>query len=196
MAEKEIFSDEELILRAKENDKEAFDILHRRYRDRILNYIFRFLGNYQLAEEVTQETFIQVFTHLKDFTLKGKVSSWIYRIAINLAKNVKKRDKMQAKIYIDEPILGKDEEKLQFELKDDKIRPDAEIAQKEFEKNIQRAIERLPSKYREVLIFCCIQNMSYKEVAEILKCSVRVVGVRLNRARKMIRKLIDLDLYF
>jgi len=194
--EKAFPSDEELILKARENDRTAFDILHKRYRERILNYIFRFLGDYQLAEEVTQETFIRVFTHLKDFTLRGRVSSWIYTIATNLAKNVKKKDKAYTTVSIDKHILLEDEEEVEFELRDTKSRPDTGVLQKEFEKDIQKAIEKLPPKYREALILCCIQDIPYKEVAEILRCSIRVVGIRLNRARQMLRRLIKLDLYF
>ncbi|MCM8797900.1 MAG: sigma-70 family RNA polymerase sigma factor [Candidatus Omnitrophica bacterium] len=181
--------DEELLLKAKEKDNEAFQELHRRYRKKILNYVYRLLGRYELAEETTQETFVRVYLNLERCTAEN-IAGWIYTIARNLAMNELKKLKQEQTVSLEETIFDGEGKKILLidALADEKtVEPDAR--RKELENRIQGAINSLPIKYREVIVLCGIQELSYEEAARILNCSVRNVAVRLFRARKMLKEL-------
>ena len=183
-------SDDGLAARAKNGDMKAFDMLHKRYRSRILNYIYRYIGDYQRAEEITQETFLRVYKHLATYQPLEKFSSWLYRIATNLSKNALRDRRHDPKISLNVPVSEGVPELIES-IPGDLPQPDKKAEQKEFEKEVQKAIDSLPGKYKTVLLLCGTQNMSYQEAAETLKCSMQTVGVRLNRARKMMRKILS-----
>lgn len=182
-------SDEQLLTKAKAQDIEAFNQLHKRYRERILNYVYRFLGKYQIAEEITQETFIRVYTNLSTCRVEN-VAGWIYTIARNLAMNELRRAKYEPTISLDAPVSQEEGASRLIEYVADSSAPEETLArQRELENRIQKAIESLPPKYREVIILCGFQSFSYKEAARTLHCSVHSIGVRLFRARELMRKL-------
>jgi RNA polymerase sigma-70 factor (ECF subfamily) len=180
-------SDEELLVRAKAQDKEAFNRLHERYRDRILNYVYRFTGNYHRAEELTQETFMRVYNNIASVEARN-AAGWIYTIARNLALNELRRLKHAPEVSLYEPLSGDGEERMLIDSLPDTSSDEKLLRQKELEMEVQRAINALPPKYREVLVLCGIQELSYEEAARALNCSVRNIGVRLHRAREMMRK--------
>ncbi|MCM8779389.1 MAG: RNA polymerase sigma factor [Candidatus Omnitrophica bacterium] len=179
--------DEELLLKAKEKDIEAFNELHRRYRKHILNYVYRLLGRYEQAEEITQETFVRVYLNLERCEARN-VAGWIYTIARNLTMNEIKKLKQVKTVSLDEPIFDREGKEilLMDAVADEK---GEEAHRREWEKRVQEAINSLPVKYREVMVLCGIQELSYEEAAKILNCSVRNVAVRLFRARKMLKEL-------
>lgn len=182
----ERLSDEELITKAQKGDKKAFEMLHERYRNRILNYIYRLTGNYGVAEELTQETFFKIYCNLTNYKSQN-VGGWIYTIAHNITLNELKRKRHQITISLYEPIAEDGQEII--DTISSNLPSQAELfAQKEMEEKIQRALNNLPHKYREVVVLCAIQGLSYQEAAKILNCDSRTVGVRLFRARKLMRK--------
>lgn len=181
--------DEVLLFKAKEKDTEAFNELHRRYRKNILNYLYRLLGRYELAEEITQETFVRIYLNLERCSPEN-IAGWIYTIARNLAMNELKKLKQKELVSLEEPIFnGEGKKILLMDALSDEKTVEAEERRKELEERIQQGINSLPVKYREVLILCGIQELSYEKAAKILNCSVRNVAVRLFRARKMLKEL-------
>ncbi|MCD6080490.1 MAG: sigma-70 family RNA polymerase sigma factor [Candidatus Omnitrophica bacterium] len=184
------FSDEELLDLAKEKDWEAFNQIHLRYRRKIMNFVYRMIGDIQVAEDVTQETFIRVYTHLDSYH-KGNFAGWIYTIARNLSKNELKRKKKEREVSLESSVSGRENDDFSWTdvLSNQKDVQETDARQKELEDRVQQAINKLPFKYREVLILCGIQGLSYKEAAKILNCSVENVGVRMHRAREMMRKM-------
>lgn len=181
-------SDQKLLERAKAGEREAFNQLHQRYRGRILNYAYRMLGSYEIAEEITQETFMRVYSNLDSCRIEN-VGGWVYTIARNLSLNELRRRKHEPAISLNAPISDDDSRELIDSIPDTSPSSQQEARRKELEGRIEKAIASLPPKYREVLILCGIQGLSYKEAADILKCSLQSVGVRLYRARKLMRKL-------
>jgi RNA polymerase sigma-70 factor (ECF subfamily) len=183
-------SDEELLVLAKNNDRQAFDELHIRYRRRIMNFVYRMIGDKETAEDITQETFIRVYTHLESYQT-GNFSGWIYTIARNLSRNELKKRRRAREISLEASVSGREDDDFSWTdvlSKKGEIQ-EVEARQKEFEDRVQKAINKLPLKYREVLILCGIQGYSYKEAAKILNCSVRNIGVRMHRAREMMRRI-------
>lgn len=186
-------NDEILIEQAKSGDKSAFEELYQKYKKQIFNYIYRFVNKYELAEELTQETFISAYMHLDSYSAKGKPIAWIYTIASNLSKNALKSRSIRSEVSLDAPLADSDGNLNMFDvLENAKEKPELIIRSKELVSKIQEAIDSLPLEYKQILLLCDVQGESYQDVAQILKCKVSTVGSRLFRARKKIAKKIAL----
>ena len=186
-------SDRYLIQKAREGDRPAFEELYNRYKKPIFNYICRLLGDRAVAEELTQETFIRVYTNLAQYRPTGKVSSWIYMIAANLAKNELRSREYRKTVSLDSAIAEDEKLRLGDLLQDTSVGP-ADVAEnKEVRAQIQKVIHKLPLHHKEVLVLCDVQGLSYEEAAEILGCSVGTVASRLNRARTAFVKIFKED---
>jgi len=174
----------ELIHKAQNGDREAFYAIYNTYKRPILNFVYRLLGDKQAAEDITQETFIKVYLNLSTFVPRGKLSSWIYAIASNLAKNEMRRDKRFSRVSLEEVVSdGEDPITLNDILFDEKSGPDALLDNENLKQLIHHVIHAIPFKYRQVLVLCDMQNLSYEETARILGCSVGTIASRLSRAR-------------
>ena len=189
------YADEELILLAKDGDINAFNCFHERYLHKILNYVNRLVSDYQRAEEITQETFLQVYRHLSTYRAEGKVSSWVFKIATNLSKNElrNQRRKRYMGLSLNTKISNDEHETELMEMIPDKAhKPDMLAQMNEMAKTVEKALNALPLKYREVMLVCEIYGYSYQEASEILNCTKANVGIRLCRARRKIKKIIDM----
>jgi len=188
------YTDEELILLAKENNLKAFDVLHYRFLKKILNYVNRIVNDFQKAEEITQETFLQVYRHLGTYKQTGKVSSWIFKIATNLSKNElrSQRRKKSSGISLHTKFVHEDHETELIDIIPDETElPDNTAELKELNQIIEKTIHSLPLKYREVMLICEVYGYSYQEASEILNCSKANIGIRLCRARRKIKKIMS-----
>jgi len=172
-------TDEELIARFQNGDAYAFDLLVKRYKDPLLNFIYRFIGDLVESEDIVQETFYRVYKNKHYYKEVAKFSTWIYTIAGNLAKTELRRRKRRKvfSIHKESPI---DRE---FELPDLKSDPEKEVNTIVTEKIIQKAISSLPQKFRQVIVLRDIQGFSYEEISGIIKVPLGTVKSRVNRAR-------------
>jgi len=187
------YTDEELILSARE-DVHAFDAFHQRFLSKILNYVNRVVGDYQKAEEITQETFLQVYRHLDSYRPEGKTSSWLFKIATNLSKNELRNQRRRNFLgfSLNRKISNDDQDTELIELIPDRShKPDALAEINELAETLESAINKLPLKYREVILICEVYGYSYQEASEILNCTKANVGIRLCRARRRIKKIIE-----
>jgi len=186
--------DENIVIRAKEGDREAFDELYNAYKRPILNYLYRFIGNRHCAEELTQETFIRAYTNLHRYEPRAKFSSWLYRIAGNLARNFLRHasyDKRVRPVKVD-PYSDASGDVLSTEnIACPAKKPDEHVYKKEIEAIIQQAIDYLPVHLKEAVILCDIKELSYDDAAKIMKCRPMTVGSRLWRGRKKLAELLD-----
>lgn len=171
-----------------------FDKIVVENESKIFNAIFSFVGNYDDALDLTQETFICAFKNLKKFRHESSISSWLYTIAINICKkNYNKRKKLLSIFVnsIDDPISNEyiNNQALQIPSTEEKI----EISEEQ--SLIMQAIHSLSPKYKSVIILKYIQGLSYEEIAEIIECSVGTVRSRLSRAKDRLKpKLEKLEL--
>ncbi len=172
-------TDEELIARFQDGDAYAFDLLVRRYKDPLLNFIYRFIGDFIESEDIVQETFYRVYKNKHYYKEVAKFSTWIYTIAGNLAKTELRRRKRRKvfSIHKESPV---DKE---LDLPDLKSDPEREVNTVVTEKIIQKAIGRLPVKFRQVIVLRDIQGFSYEEISSIIKVPLGTVKSRVNRAR-------------
>lgn len=180
-------SDQELIEKVKAGDKAAFTELFDRYKDRILDYLCRYVGNYQTAEDLTVETFWNAYNSMSRYEEMGTFSSWLYRIATNCAKMELRKKVRRKETSLETPVDGsEDAPSLGETIADESARPDFEARQDELQELSYKIVARLEKKYKDVLLLCDVEGMSYEEAAKILKSTAMTVGARLSRGRKML----------
>ncbi len=183
-------NDEELIARFQQGDAYAFDLLVKRYKDPLLNFVYRFLGDLIEAEDIVQETFYRVYKNKHYYKEVAKFSTWIYTIAGNLAKTELRRRKRKRIFSIHrESPAEKD-----IELPDHDEDPEKEVNSVITDKLIQKAINSLPPKFRQVIILRDVQGFSYEEISSIIRVPLGTVKSRVNRARLRLQE--DLSFLF
>lgn len=184
-------TDEELIARFQQGDLHAFDLIVQRYKEQLLNFVYRFLGNQEQAEDILQETFLRVYRNRHAYRRVARFSTWIYTIAGNLARTeLRKRNRRRLFSISDMGVEDKD-----YEVSDEVYNPEAHVDTILHEEVIQREINRLSPKFREVIILRDIQELSYEEISKILRIPIGTVKSRVNRARlrlqARLQKLLD-----
>ncbi|MFQ5603194.1 MAG: RNA polymerase sigma factor [bacterium] len=172
-------SDEELIERFQKGDLYAFDLIVKRYKDQLLNFIYRFVGSQEEAEDIVQETFLRVYRKRKAYKRIAKFSTWIYTIAGNLARTELRRRKRRKLFSVTE--MGYEDR--DYEISDEGFNPESHVDGVIQEEIIQREIENLSPKFREVIVLRDIQELSYEEISTIIKVPIGTVKSRVNRGR-------------
>ncbi len=180
-------SDEELIAEFQATDAiECYEILVKRYKDPLMNFVYRFVGDRNACSDIVQETMIKFYLNKNSYKSFAKFSTWIYTIAGNLAKNELKRRKRRNILSLSNDY---DEQPLQVE--DGSIlQPDVILDGKIKNEMIQKALLKVRPVYREVVILRDIQGFSYEEIAEMTKLSIGTVKSRINRGRTKLQKLL------
>ena len=180
-------SDEELIGEVQRDNDEAFDILVGRYKDSLSNFVYRFVGDPDQAQDIVQETLIRVYRSRKSYKPVAKFSTWVFTIATNLAKSHLRRRKLRAILMV---TRNRNEPEPVFEVVDEKAGPDAEVDSAMKEEQIQKALNMLPTKFREVVVFRDIQELSYEEIVAITGLPMGTVKSRINRGRSMLQDML------
>ena len=147
-AKKVSVTDGQLIARFQLGDVQAFDILVRRYKDQLLNFIYRFVGNRSDAEDIVQETFLRVYKNKHYYKEIAKFSTWVYTIAGNLAKTELRRRKRH-KIFSVSNFVNEERD---YDIPDREHSPERKVDRSIQENIIQKAIGKLPTKFKEVII--------------------------------------------
>jgi RNA polymerase sigma-70 factor (ECF subfamily) len=176
--------DEDLVLRVQRGDKSAFDFLVIKYQHRIIQLVNRYIKDPSEAQDVAQEAFIKAYRALADFRGEAAFYTWLYRIAINTAKNYllsRLRRSSNYQVDIQEAEALENAPQLQgLET------PERELLNQEIIDVINAVIEELPEEMRTAIILREFEGMSYEEIAEAMDCPVGTVRSRLFRAREAI----------
>ena len=184
-------SDEDLMLLVQGGRNQAFDVLVGRYKNRLLTYLYRLLGDESEAEEFAQETFVKAYVHAEKYRTVARFSTWLYTIATNLVRNrmrnLKRRPATVSLWAAD--ASGEDSGKW-MDLRDDSQRPDFNLEQKTLKEAIQQAIEKIPGKYRPAFVLREINDLSYEEIAAVTGLKLGTVRSRINRGRMHFRKMV------
>lgn len=187
MSASEEISDEELLARVVNGHTDAFDLIVSRYKDRLYNFAFRFVGDSDTAEDIVQETFLRAFRKRREYRAIANFSTWIFTITGNLAKSELRRRKRWRFLSLDWSPEG---DANGMELPDESHRPDNSTETVLVERSIQQAVQSLPANYRQAVVLRDIEGMSYQEIAEIANCPLGTVKSRVNRGRlKLQQKL-------
>ncbi len=163
----------------------AFGELVHRYQDRLFNTVYRLLDNAEDAHDVVQETFLNAYQSLDSFKGQAQFFTWLYRIAVNAAINLRRKQRSTRSINGSE---GGSQELLD---PSEANRPGFHLEQQEEEQRVQRALNRLSPEYRAVLILKDIEDQKYETLAAILGVPVGTVRSRLHRARMELRELLS-----
>jgi RNA polymerase sigma-70 factor, ECF subfamily len=172
-------------------EERAFQELVERYQTRLLNFIFRTIGDRERAEDLVQEVFIRVYRHIHRFDRSKKFSTWVYTIASNLAKN-ELRNRSRNPLVLFQTMKGTWEDNdrpLQFE--DTTARPDDLYRKRHLRELVEETVAQLPEHHRQVFVLRELEGKSYEEIAEITDCNLGTVKSRLNRARNAFASMIE-----
>jgi RNA polymerase sigma-70 factor (ECF subfamily) len=184
MRQNDKVAERELIFRAKEGDMEAFECLIRKYQQGIYYLCRRMTGAHQSADDLSQETFIKAYFSLKTFRDEMNFFTWLRRIAVNASLNYLKAHKRE------EP-LGNRESEVQGNASSTlQELPQAKLQRNELEQKFKRAVDALPASQKSIFILRFYENLSYKDISEILNLPDGTVMSRLNRARKKLKSLL------
>ena len=184
-------TDSEVVAAHLAGDALAFEELVERYQRRLLNFVYRTIGDRERGEDLVQEVFIRVHRHLHRFDQTKKFSTWIYTIASNLAKNELRNRSRNPLVYFQtiKKNWEADHRPLQFE--DHRNRPDDLYRKRHLRNLVEWAVNQLPEHHRAVFVLRELEGKTYEEIAEITNCNLGTVKSRLNRARNRFAQVIE-----
>ncbi|HET7395957.1 MAG TPA: RNA polymerase sigma factor RpoE [Gammaproteobacteria bacterium] len=186
-------SDRTLVERVQRGDKAAFDVLVRKYQHKIIKLVTRYVHDSTEALDVAQEAFIKAYRALPGFRGDSAFYTWLYRIAINTAKN---HLVAESRRPLDHGVDLQDPEQYDMQARlSDMDTPERLLLTEEIQRTVEQAIEQLPEDLRTAIVLREIEGMSYEEIAETMSCPVGTVRSRIFRAREAIdsklRPLLD-----
>ena len=174
-----IYTDEKLISRFQAGDERAYVELVNRYKDKLLNFVFQFLGDLEQAEDVVQDTMIRLYEKKHYYKEIAKFSTWIYTIARNLANTELRKRKRRKTTYLSQ--MSKEERQYEIPAVQDDV--DQSLHNEFINDRIQSAINNLPEHFKIVIILRDIQELSYDDISNIVEVPLGTIKSRINRAR-------------
>lgn len=184
-------SDEELMMRCRNGDISAFELLVSRYKDSIINFINYSIRDYHQAEDLAQETFLRVFKNADRYTPKSYFKNWLYKIASNLCKNKIRDRKRHGLTSLDNLITDEDDKPISSAVLTDHSQvPDFLYEEKEQKRLIKQAIDKLPKNQKLAIIMVTYQNLRYDEISYALDCSLSAVKSLIYRARQNLKEIL------
>ena len=183
-------SDVQLMLDVKAGDEQSFALLLQRYRSPLVNFLYRMVRNREQAEDLAQEVFVRVYRARADYVPSAKFTTWLFRIATNLALNSLRDTRHQRmEISLDAPVTADSEEGDERTLDVADKHPDIEqhLVEEERKAMIRHAIDKLPEKQRAAVLLHKYQELDYGEIAKILSCSESALKSLLFRAYEALR---------
>ncbi|MEO6181567.1 MAG: sigma-70 family RNA polymerase sigma factor [Verrucomicrobiota bacterium] len=183
----EIEPDAALMLRVKGGDMRAFEELVEKYKQPVMNVIFRTLRDQVEAEDLAQNVFVQVFKSAHRYQVTAKFSTWLFTIARNLCLNeIRRRSRHPAESLENSQTESDDHSARQFE--DIKaFSPTENLLQAELENKVQLALDGLPENQRTALLLCRQEELSYDDISEVLGCSLSATKSLIHRARETLK---------
>jgi RNA polymerase sigma-70 factor (ECF subfamily) len=182
-------NEKELIKNIRNNDHNAFKQLFEQYQRLVYNICYRMSATQEEAEDITQDVFMKIFQAIGNFRGDAKLSSWIYRIAVNTCLKKARRKKLTAWISL-EFLFQKQEG---FQPQSQEATTDHQMEISEIERIVQHAIQQLPTRQRTALVLHRYENLAYEEIAQVMNISLSAVESLLHRAKdNLTEKLIPL----
>ena len=176
--------DLQLMARLKAGDNQAFNELMERNEKRVVNLIYRFTGNREVAGDLAQEVFLRVYRASARFEPKAKFFTYLYRVTLNLCRNYRAKAKRRQTTSLNATRKGKDGgEAPPLELVDPSGSAEERVSRLELSAVVREAVDSLPQQQREVVVLQRFQGLAYEEIAEALNLSVSAVKSRLHRAK-------------
>lgn len=188
MTERLKLDDRRLVARILAGDRDGFTDLVGRYEKRIVNYVYRMTHRYEEAHDLAQEIFLKVFMALDRYDPKYQFSTWIFRIAQNSAIDALRKKSLPEVSLSGQEEDGKPRER---EFADPGVSPYRDLKNKQLSGAIDRAVEKLPADYRELIQLRHFAELSYEEIAEMKKMPLGTVKNKLFRARNLLKDALE-----
>lgn len=177
MKDKFKFTDEKLILRFQDGDINAYNELVKRYKDRLLNFVFRYFNNREQAEDVVQETLIKLYTHASYYKNIAKFSTWIFTIAKNNALTELRKNKRKQT----DSLWTDDGKVIDINSKDQSL--DVKVQNEIAIDQLNKFLDEIPENFRIAVVLRDFQELSYDEISKILEIPIGTIKSRINRGR-------------
>lgn len=152
------------------------------------SFAYRMAGNREDAEDLTQEAFVRAYRAFDRYDPARPFERWLFRILANLFVDTLRSRPRQAPLSLDSPLEGSDGDTLFSEISDREADPARHVLREIVDERIQRALDNLPTVFRQTVLLTDVEGMSYEDAAEILDCAVGTIRSRLHRARLLMRK--------
>jgi RNA polymerase sigma-70 factor (ECF subfamily) len=175
-----------LIREVRKGNQQAFAEIVELYKDKVFQVAYRMVGNMHEAQDVAQEAFLRAYTNIDRFDIDRKFSTWLFRIATNVA--IDRLRKKKPDYYLQEEVKGSDGLTYESQLAAEDELPDDQVVKLERQEWVQAEINQLPPKYRTAIILRYIEDLSINEISEILNIPPSTVKTRIHRGREALRK--------
>jgi RNA polymerase sigma-70 factor (ECF subfamily) len=183
-------NDAEIMLRVKAGDDSAFDFLVQKFRRQLIGFMYRMTHNQPIAEELAQEVFLRVYRSRESYSAEAKFTTWMYRIATNLALNHlrdTKTERTEVSVSLDEPDAATGRTP---DIADHGLTAEEDLLRRERLASIRKQVEALPERQRMAVLMHKYQGMDYKEIAKVLKLSESATKSLLFRAYETLRETL------
>ena len=177
-------SDSDCLVGIARGEQACFTEILRRYQDRVVNLVYRLVGDWDMALDLGQEVFLRIYRRASTFRPEGNAASWILAVAVNLARD-HLRNRRQRILYLDRLEVGSTPGRSA------PASPSERLEREETRQQVRRVLEQLPEVARTILVLRDFEGLSYQEMGEILNCEVGTVKSRIHRARKQFEQLFE-----
>lgn len=185
-------SDESLMLRYRDGDVRAFELLVTRHRKALFNFILRFVRDTAAAEDVTQETFLRLVKGADAYERQAKFTTWLYTIARNLCVDAARRGKHRKAASLDAPLGDEDGAATLLDLVPDTgAGVDRQAQSRELAVRLRQAIEALPDEQREIFLLREVADLQFNEIANVIGCPENTVKSRMRYALEKLREALE-----
>lgn len=181
-------SETELIKLCQEGNRDAFNDLVEKYQNQVINIAYSMLSDREDAFDAAQEVFVKIYRNIGGFKGKSSLSTWIYRIVSNVCNDMLRKRQRNMNVISISTAMQEDDDSKDMEITDTAPTPEEYLELSEQQRLVRIAISELSAEYREIVTFSDIEQLSYEEISQILKCPVGTVKSRLSRARNALRK--------
>lgn len=181
-------TDEQLILQFQNEDIGAYVEIVMRYKDRLVNFLYRFTGNRETAEDISQETFLKLYKNKDKYSEIAKFSTWLYTIALNEARTNFRKEKKHSAVSINDFY---EDSHTDYQIRSDDYNPEDDANAETESFYIQKAINSLNEIHREIIVLRDIEELDYEEIAKTLDIPLGTVRSRINRARESLKVSLD-----
>lgn len=176
--------DLQLMARVKAGDDEAFNQLMLRHEKTVVNLVYRFTGNREIAGDLAQEVFLRIYRASGRFEAKAKFFTYLYKVTLNLCRNYRAKAKRRQTTSLNAPRAGNDGDTLPTRDIEDPIgSAEEQVSRLELSKMVREAVDSLPEQQREAVVLQRFQGLAYEEIADALNLSVPAVKSRIHRAK-------------
>ena len=184
-------SDEVLMLRYKDGDLSAFEIIIEKHQQPLFSFVYRFCNDYHQAQDLVQEVLLRLVKMSRNYEPRAKFTTYLYTIAHNVCIDDLRRKKRRMNVSLSEPVDAENHLTLEDTMKDERANPQRDFQQKSFEEALHQAVQDLPAEQREVFLLREQQNLAFDEIARIAGCLPSTAKSRMRYALQSIREKLQ-----